>query len=91
LNFAVASVGQVFRDEVKAQLPNDTVNMMYILGPIPGDDDAFLQVVELAGKRIEEIKRYAKAHNFGQVKPQKISTEKEKVINKNKDNRKENK
>jgi hypothetical protein len=33
--------------------------MMSMLGPIPEDDDAFLQVVELAGKRIEEMKRRA--------------------------------
>jgi hypothetical protein len=35
--------------------------MMYILGLIPEDHDDFLQVVELAGKRIEEMKRRAKA------------------------------
>jgi hypothetical protein len=29
---------------------------MYILGPIPEGDDAILQVEELAGNRIEEIK-----------------------------------
>jgi hypothetical protein len=63
--------------------------MMYMLGLIPEYDDAFLQVVELAGKRIEEMKRPAKARNFGEPKPQKNTTEKEKVINKNKDNRKE--
>jgi hypothetical protein len=64
---------------------------MYMLGPIPEDDDAFLQVVELAGKRIEEMKRYAKASNFGEAKPQKTTAEKEKVINKYKDNRNEKK
>jgi hypothetical protein len=42
---------------------------MYMLGSIPEDDDAFLQVVELAGKRIEEMKRRSKAHNFGEAKP----------------------
>jgi hypothetical protein len=57
--------------------------MMYMLGPIPEDDHAFLQVVELAGKRIEEMKRRAKAGNFGEAKPQEKTTEKEKVINKN--------
>jgi hypothetical protein len=62
-----------------------------MLGPIPEDDDAFLQVVELPGKSIEERKRCVKARNFGEAKPQKITTEKEKVINKNKDNRQEKK
>jgi hypothetical protein len=66
---------------------------MYMLGLIPEDDDAFLQVVELVGKRVEEMKRRAKARYFGEAKPQKITKEKEteKVINKNKDNRKEKK
>jgi hypothetical protein len=35
------------------------------------------------------MKRCAKARNFGEVKPQKNTTEKEKVINKYPDNRKE--
>jgi hypothetical protein len=30
--------------------------MMYMLGLIPENDDAFLEVVELAEKMIEEIK-----------------------------------
>jgi hypothetical protein len=53
---------------------------MYMLGPIPEDDDAFLQVVELAGKMIEEMKRRAKARNFAEAKPQKNTSAKEKVI-----------
>jgi ribosomal protein L12E/L44/L45/RPP1/RPP2 len=64
---------------------------MYMLGPIPEDDDIFLQVVELPGKRIEEMNRHVKAHNFGQPTPQKNTTEKEKVIKKYKDHRKEKK
>jgi hypothetical protein len=91
LNHTVASAGQAFRDQVEAQLPDDIINMMNILGPIPEDDDAFLQVVELAGKRIEEMTRRAKARNFGAAKPQKNTTEKEKVINKYKDNKKKKK
>jgi hypothetical protein len=59
--------------------------------PIPEHDDAFLQEVELAGKRSEEMKRRAKARNFGKAKPQKIASQKEKVTNKNQDNRKEKK
>jgi ABC-type branched-subunit amino acid transport system ATPase component len=62
---------------------------MYMLGMIPEYDDTFLQVVELAGKRIEEMKRRAQARNFGEAKPQKNTTETETVINANKDNRKE--
>jgi hypothetical protein len=93
LNHTVASAGQAFRDQVKAQLPDGIINMMYMLGLISEDDDASLQVVDLAGKRIEEMKRRATAHNFRKAKPQTNTTEKEneKVINKNKDNRKEKK
>jgi hypothetical protein len=91
LNHTVASAGQAFRDQVKAQLPDHIINMMYMLGTMPEDDDAFLQVVELAGKNIEEMKRRAKARTFGEAKPQKNTTEKEKVINKYKDNRNEKK
>jgi hypothetical protein len=64
---------------------------MYMLGPISDDDDAFLPIVELAGTRVEEIKRRAKALNFGEAKPQKNTTEKEKVINKYQHNRNEKK
>jgi hypothetical protein len=31
--------------------------MMYILSPIPDNDNHFLQVVDTAGKRVEEYKR----------------------------------
>jgi hypothetical protein len=89
LNHTVASAGQAFRDQVEAQLSDDIINMRYMLGLIPEDNDAFLQVVELAGTRFKEMKRRAKACNFGEPKPQKTTTEKEKVINKNQDNRKE--
>jgi hypothetical protein len=62
-----------------------------MLGLIPQDDDACLQVVKPAEHGIEEIKIHAKARYFGEVKYQKRTTiqEKEKVINRNKDNRKE--
>jgi hypothetical protein len=53
---------------------------MYILGPIPEDDDAFLQVVELAGKRIEEMKRCAKARNFGKRNPRKTLLRKQRKL-----------
>jgi hypothetical protein len=56
LNQIVASAGQALRDQVEAQLPDNIINMMYMLGPIPEDDDAFLQVVELVGTRVEEMK-----------------------------------
>jgi hypothetical protein len=93
LNQTVASAGQAFPDQVKVHLPDNIVNMMYLLGPILEDDDVFLQVVELAGKRVDEMKRRAKARNIGEAKPQETTIEKrkEKVINKNKDNRKEKK
>jgi hypothetical protein len=69
LNQTVASVGQAFQDQVKSQLPEDIVNMVYMLGPIPKDDDVFLQVVELARKRVKEMNRCIKARNFGGAKP----------------------
>jgi hypothetical protein len=65
--------------------------MIYMLGLISEGEDTFLQVLELEGKRIEEMKRGAKARNFGEAKPQKNPTEKEKVINKNEDNGNEKK
>jgi hypothetical protein len=43
--------------------------MIYVLGPIAGEDDAFLQGVELAGQWVEKINRRAKARNFGEAKP----------------------
>jgi hypothetical protein len=48
--------------------------MMYMLGPIPEHAEGFLQEVELAGKRIEKIKRRPKTRNFGEAKPQKNTT-----------------
>jgi hypothetical protein len=91
LNQTVVSARPGLRDQVEAQLADDIVHMMYMLEPILEDDDAFLPVVELAGTRVDEMKRRAKAHNFGEAKPQKTTSEneKEKVINKHKDNRKE--
>jgi hypothetical protein len=47
---------------------------MNMLGLIPGDEVAFLQVVELAGQRIMEMKRLAKARNFGVMKPKNNTT-----------------
>jgi hypothetical protein len=37
---------------------------MFMPGRIPDDDEGFLQVVELAGKRIEEMKRHAKCQTL---------------------------
>jgi hypothetical protein len=64
---------------------------MYMLGPIPEDDDAFFQVIELAGKTIDKKKRRAKARNFSKQNPRKTPKKKAKVIPKNKDNRTEKK
>jgi hypothetical protein len=86
LNHIVAYAVQVFRDQVEVQLPDNIHNMISMLGLIQEDNNAFLQVIELAGNRVEKIKRYAKARNFEEVKPSKNTTEHEdeKVINKNK-------
>jgi hypothetical protein len=43
--------------------------MMNILEPISKEDDAFLQLVKVAGNRGEEMKRCTKASNFGKAKP----------------------
>jgi hypothetical protein len=44
------------------------MNIMYMLGPIPEDDNTFLQLVELTGIRVKEIKRCAQARNVGEAK-----------------------
>jgi hypothetical protein len=62
---------------------------MYMLGPIPDDDDDVLQVVETAGKRVEEYKWRTKERTSGETKPNKNSTDKS--TNKEKENKKENK
>jgi hypothetical protein len=54
LNPGVASTGQAFRDQVEAQLPEDMIIMIYILGRIPDADDNFIQLIETAGTRVEE-------------------------------------
>jgi hypothetical protein len=63
--------------------------MMYMLGPIPDDDDDFLQVVETAGKRVEEYKQRTKERTSGETKPNKNSTDKN--TNKEKENKNKNK
>jgi hypothetical protein len=60
LNRKVKSAGQVFRDQVKSQMPSEVVDMINTLGPIPMEDDEFLRVLELAGKRVEEKRRDSK-------------------------------
>jgi hypothetical protein len=62
-----------------------------MLGPIPETDDKFLQVAELAGKRVEEMKRRAKAPSKGEIKPIKHSSGKEKEKEKDKNKNKEKK
>jgi hypothetical protein len=42
LNQIVADTGQAFGDQVEAQLPDDIVNMIYMLERIPEDDNAVL-------------------------------------------------
>jgi hypothetical protein len=54
--------------------------MIYLLGPILEDNDAFLQIVEFVGKLIDEMNRRADAHNFKETKLLKNTTPKEKLI-----------
>jgi hypothetical protein len=82
LNHTVALAGQVFRDQVEAQLADNIIDIMNMLGLIPEDDDAFLQVVEIVGNRIDKIKRRAKVSNFGEAKPQKTPQKKKKLFTK---------
>jgi hypothetical protein len=79
LNHTVAFAGQALRDQVKAQLPDDIFNMMYMLGPNLVDDDAFTQVVEIVGKRIEEITRNPKVCNSVKRNPRKTRQKKKKL------------
>jgi hypothetical protein len=44
LNRKVESTGQVCRVQVKLQMPSEIVDMMYIIGPIPMEDQEFLRV-----------------------------------------------
>jgi hypothetical protein len=53
----VTSATQAFRDQVEAQLADDTITMMYILSPIPDDDNDFQQVVEAAQNRVKDYKQ----------------------------------
>jgi hypothetical protein len=69
LNHTVASTRPAFRYQREVQLPDDIVNMTYMLILIP---DTFLQVGALAGNRIEDMTRGVTACNFGEAKPQKI-------------------
>jgi hypothetical protein len=93
LNHTVASTWQAFGDEVEVQLPDDIMSMMYMLKPIPEDDNTFLYLVELAGKSIEKIKWCTKARKFREAKQFNNTKDKHpgKVITKTNDNRKENK
>jgi hypothetical protein len=57
LQHQLGSVAQVFWDQVKSQMPSDVIDMMFTIGPLPMEDDEFLQVLEIAGQRIEEKRR----------------------------------
>jgi hypothetical protein len=57
LNHKVKSGRQVFRDQGKSHMPSEIVNMMYMIGPMPIEEEEFLRVPELAGKRVEEKNR----------------------------------
>jgi hypothetical protein len=72
LNCQVGSVGPVVRDKVKSQMPSDIIDMMYSIGPLPMDDNEFLRVLEIAGKRIEEKRR---DHENGDSKTHKQHSE----------------
>jgi hypothetical protein len=79
LNRKVESAGEVFRDQVKSQMPSEIVDMMYTIGPIPLEDEEFLRVLELAGKRVEEKRRDSKS---GDKTPNKEEKHKDNTENK---------
>jgi hypothetical protein len=89
LNRQVGSAGQVFRDQVKSQMLSEIVDIIYTMGPLPMEDDEFLRVLELAGKRVEEKKRDAKISDTKINKQH--SEENKKEHKKDKKDKKENK
>jgi hypothetical protein len=89
LNRKLESAGQVFRDQGQSQMPSEIVDMMYTIGPIPTEDEEFLRVLELAGKRVEEKRSDSKSGDKAPKKEEKHKDNKEnKITNKNEKNEK---
>jgi hypothetical protein len=59
-------------DQVEAELTNNIVNMMYMLGPILEDEDPILQLVELVGKELRKCKDVHKHATVWKQNPRKI-------------------
>jgi uncharacterized protein YydD (DUF2326 family) len=56
LNRRVNASGHSFRNQVRSQIPDDSIDMMFTIGPMPMDNSEFLRVLEMVGKRIDEKK-----------------------------------
>jgi hypothetical protein len=56
LNRRVNAAGQAFRDQIRLPIPDEIVDMIFTVGPIPTEDIEFLRVLEMVGKRVEEKK-----------------------------------
>jgi hypothetical protein len=54
LNRKVRLSGQYFRDVIQIQVLMEMVDMMFIFGELPEEDDEFLRILEIAWKRVEQ-------------------------------------
>jgi hypothetical protein len=90
LNGNVESAGQVFRDQVKSQMPSEIVDIMYTISPIPMEDKEFLRVLELPGTRVEEKRRDSKSADKAPKKEEKHKDNKENKIKNKKDKKEKN-
>jgi hypothetical protein len=65
-------------------MPSEIGNMMYMISPISLEDEVFLKVAELSGKRVEDTRRDSKSSDKAHKKEEKYKNIKEnKIQNKN--------
>jgi hypothetical protein len=56
LNRRVECTGQKFMDQITDQICEEIVDMMYTIGPIPVEEEEFLQLLKRVDKRIKQKK-----------------------------------
>jgi hypothetical protein len=71
-------------------MPSEIVDMMYMIGPIPMEDEEFLRVLELAGKRVEEKRSDSKSGDKAPKKEEKHIDNKENKRKNNKEKKEKN-